>query len=148
MALGLICFPNLAHAACLKVQDDSKIILSDETLAQLKAINYGRKELFDALYRTSLYETNGCWATPVGNFDAQTLSVGVLQWNYGQNSLQDLFIRYRAKFKTQEEFDQNIQNIMPQYGKLAFSPDCLNNPVAQSCKDQIRFRRTEQDKSC
>lgn len=137
MALGLILLPNMANAACLKVQDDSKIILSDETLAPLKAINYGRKELFDALYRTSLYETGGCWATPVGNFDAQTLSVGVLQWNYGQNSLQDLFIRYRAKFTTQEEFDQNIQTIMPQYGKLAFSPDCLNNPVAQTCKDQI-----------
>ena len=53
MALGLILLPNVANAACLKVQDDSKIILSDETLAPLKAINYGRKELFDALYRTS-----------------------------------------------------------------------------------------------
>lgn len=143
---SIIAFPNFAYAQCLKVADDPELQISAEALEKLKPINYGREQVFDALYRTSLYETGGCWATPVGNFDAQTLSVGVLQWNYGQNSLQDLMIRYRNKFETEEAFNQEITKIMPQFGTITFAPDCMTIPTLQSCKDKILAAHDEKGK--
>lgn len=126
-----------ANAECLKVQDDEAITLSDSQLETLKGISFERKELFEALYDTSEFETRGCWATPVGNFDAQTLSVGVLQWNYGQNSLQGLMRDYKASFETPDAFATEIAALMPNYGNTAFADECLLAPFTQSCKDKI-----------
>lgn len=135
--LTLVFIPNLCAAACLKVEDDAQIIINDEKLASLAQISFGRQDLFEALYNTSEFETGGCWATPVGNFDAQTLSVGVLQWNYGQNSLQSLMTKYRAGFATPEEFNAQISQIMPQFGAVTFSDECLQTPFNASCREKL-----------
>ncbi len=142
--LFLIFFsPSFANAECLKVGDDPEIAISDANLQSLAQISYGREQIFEALKRTSAFETMGCWATPVGNFDAQTLSVGVLQWNYGQNSLQDLMARYKASFATPEEFVANIKETMPIYGEQVFADDCLIAPFAQTCKDKLLAAQPE-----
>ncbi|KAF0186012.1 MAG: hypothetical protein FD163_680 [Hyphomonadaceae bacterium] len=134
-AIGIL--PTIANAACLAVTDDAQITLSEAEIQSLSQISFGREQVFEALYNTSEFETGGCWATPVGNFDAQTLSVGVLQWNYGQNSLQDLMIAYRASFATPELFNQEIATIMPNYGAVAFAEDCLVIPFTISCKEKL-----------
>ena len=126
-----------SQAECLKVEDDAQITVSDAQIETLQQISFERKDLFQALSDTSEFETRGCWATPVGNFDAQTLSVGVLQWNYGQNSLQPLMRAYKASFVTPEEFNLEITNVMPNYGLVAFGEDCLATNLIETCKDKI-----------
>lgn len=139
-------FPSFAMAQCLAVKDDIELEITQETLEKLKPINFGRNEIFQALANTSEYETLGCWAAPVGNFDAQTLSVGVLQWNYGQNSLQNLMNSYRNKFNNADEFSNEIKNLMPLYGETAFSSDCLAIPFKTECKDKILAAHDEKGK--
>lgn len=66
-------------------------------------------------------ETKGCWASPVGNHDKQYLSVGFQQYNFGQNTLQDILFRYKNEVGT----DVEIARIMPKYGQKLFSPGCM-----------------------
>jgi hypothetical protein len=134
MALGL---PTFGHAACQPIVDDPAIVISEAQLATLGEISFTRADVFGALQATAEFETSGCWAAPVGNFDAQTLSVGVLQWNYGQNSLQGLMSAYRASFPAPEAFSAQILALMPQFAALAFSEPCLTVPFTITCKDAI-----------
>lgn len=143
---SFLLIPNFAKADCLAVKDDSELQISSEIIEKLKPINFGRNEIFEALANTSEYETLGCWAAPVGNFDAQTLSVGVLQWNYGQNSLQNLMLAYKAKFENPEVFSNEINNLMPIYGQTTFSEDCLSIPFKTECKEKILAAHDEKGK--
>ncbi len=145
-ALVFFCAPGLAQAACLTVTDDPKIVLSETQTASLGELSFERKDFFEALQATAEFETNGCWAAPVGNFDAQTLSVGILQWNYGQNSVQGLMSAYRASFPTAEAFNGELAAIMPQFGSVAFSEDCLAVPLSNVCKDKILAAHDDQGK--
>jgi hypothetical protein len=138
--------PGLAQAACLAVGDDENLVVSQAQSAALAEISFDRKDLFEALQATSEFETSGCWAAPVGNFDAQTLSVGILQWNYGQNSVQALMSAYRAAFPTPEDFSAQVAALMPQYGATAFSDACLMVPLLLACKDKILAAHDEQGK--
>ncbi|MBL9182938.1 MAG: hypothetical protein JNN17_12425 [Verrucomicrobiaceae bacterium] len=52
--LAIFGFANSAMAECLKVEDDLQINLSEGQIASLKQISFERKELFDALYDTSI----------------------------------------------------------------------------------------------
>jgi hypothetical protein len=82
-------FSNSAHADCLKVQvknDDLEI--SEPVVEALKASSLSRDDLFRTLRRVAQYESSGCWSGATGNFDGQYISVGVMQWNFGQGSLQ------------------------------------------------------------
>jgi hypothetical protein len=137
LALVFMLLPQLGHAACLSVGEDPALTLSDDQNTKLSQVGFSRADLFTSLQSTAEFETLGCWAAPVGNFDAQTLSVGVLQWNYGQNSLQPLMIAYRASFPTSEAFLAEVGSLMPRFGTLTFSDGCLSTPIAQSCKDAI-----------
>ena len=56
--------------------------------ARLAEIGLDRARIFERMAETSIPETMGCWAMPVGNFDSQLISVGMAQWNYGTGSLQ------------------------------------------------------------
>jgi len=48
-----------------------------------------------ALQITGEYETSGkLWKTSVGNFDGMGVSAGILQWNFGTGSLQELVQRF------------------------------------------------------
>lgn len=135
--LILFWIPTFSQAACLTVEDDPALSLTEAQTSTLREIGFGREDLFKALQATAEFETIGCWALPVGNFDAQTLSVGVLQWNYGQNSLQGLMNAYRGSFATQEAFAAEVAATMPQYGQVAFGEDCLAVPLTITCKDKI-----------
>jgi hypothetical protein len=136
-ASALVLIPGLGQAACLPVGDDPALTISDQQRQILDSVSFARADLFDVLQATSEYETSGCWAAPVGNFDAQTLSVGILQWNYGQNSVQGLMNAYRASFATPEAFGAEVSTLMPQFGRVAFGEDCLATPLQASCKEKI-----------
>jgi hypothetical protein len=129
--------PTLGHAGCEPVVDDPAIMISDAQLASLSEFSFTRADLFSALQATAEFETNGCWAAPVGNFDAQTLSVGVLQWNYGQSSLQALMTSYRESFESPDAFSAAVSTLMPQFGGLAFSEPCLATPFNIACKERF-----------
>jgi hypothetical protein len=84
---------------------------------------------------TSIPETMGCWAMPVGDFDGQLISVGMSQWNYGTGSLQPVL---RAWKKAQRgRFRRARAERMPVYGKLVFSRACLAVPVQDKCRKRI-----------
>lgn len=136
-SLFAIVVPTLGHTKCDPIIDDPAIIINEAQLASLSEISFTRTDLFAALQATAEFETNGCWAAPVGNFDAQTLSVGVLQWNYGQNSLQALMTRYRQAFDSPDAFGAGVSALMPQFGGLAFSEACLATPFDMSCKERL-----------
>jgi hypothetical protein len=130
-ALAFASFPCFAQAACMAVEDDPAIIVSESQLASLAEISFTRKELFEALQATSEFET---------------LSVGILQWNYGQNSLQGLMNSYRAAFPAPEASDAEIATLMPTYAATAFSDDCLAVPFSVVCKEKILAAHDEQGK--
>jgi hypothetical protein len=136
-SLMFLLMPSFGHAACVAVEDAAAFTLKEEQLKVLSDVSLTRADLFGVLQATAEFETNGCWAAPVGNFDAQTLSVGVLQWNYGQNSLQELMVAYRASFPTTAAFATETTRLMPLFGGLAFSDVCLETPFVIACKDQL-----------
>jgi hypothetical protein len=142
----MLAAPGLSQAACLAVGDDDSLVIDQAQSAALAEISFDRKDLFEALQATSEFETSGCWAAPVGNFDAQTLSVGILQWNYGQNSVQALMSAYRGSFPTPSDFSAQVAALMPQYGAVAFSEDCLAMPLSLACKDMILAAHDDQGK--
>ncbi len=144
--LACLLLPTLGQAACLAVNDDAAIELSETQNQILSEISFNRSDLFQSLQATSEYETSGCWAAPVGNFDAQTLSVGILQWNYGQNSVQGLMNAYRATFATPEAFTAEVSTLMPQFGQVVFGEDCLAVPLTATCKEKILAVHDEQGK--
>src|SRR5687768_16529294 len=72
--------------------------------AQLAQIGLDRAAIFDRMAETSIPETMGCWAMPVGNFDGQLISVGMSQWNYGTGSLQPLLEQWRDSFGSRRRF--------------------------------------------
>lgn len=50
-----------------------------------------------AMMITGQFEGAG-WGGVAGNFDGQGLSAGVLQWNFGQGTLQQLLLKYQATY--------------------------------------------------
>ncbi len=81
-------FPN-----CLPVQaaDDEKVLkIDDAVLGAIRERGLKKSDFYHALQIVARYETNGCWSGAAGNSDNQWLSVGVMQWNLGQMTLQPL----------------------------------------------------------
>lgn len=60
-----------------------------------------------ALEITGSFEGAG-WGGVARNFDGQGLSFGILQWNYGQGTLQKLLLRYQEKHGLIEGFPEDI----------------------------------------
>ena len=129
-----LCVAPPAHAACVAISDGPELAISRDNLDSLSAMGIGRHDLFLALRDTARAETDGCWAGATGNFDDQIVSVGALQWNFGQDSLQPILRRFRAKFATQETFEKALATLMPTYGSLAFSTECLATPIGSHCR--------------
>ncbi|MBN2972201.1 hypothetical protein JW805_09260 [Roseomonas aeriglobus] len=105
--------------------------------AELAEIGLDRAEIFERMRGTSIPETMGCWAMPVGNFDSQLISVGMSQWNYGTGSLQPLLVAWRESFHSRRRFKRTLRALAPTYGRLFFSKDCLKVPVGDRCRDGI-----------
>lgn len=105
--------------------------------AQLAGIGLDRAAIFERMAETSIPETMGCWAMPVGNFDSQLISVGMSQWNYGTGSLQPVLERWRDGFGSGRRFRRALAALAPTYGALLFSRDCLAVPVREPCRAGI-----------
>jgi hypothetical protein len=103
--------------------------------ALLAGIGLDRAAVFERMAETSIPETMGCWAMPVGNFDGQLVSVGMSQWNYGTGSLQPVLKAWKRRLGGR--FGRTRKALAPVYGKLLFSKDCLKVPVKDKCRERI-----------
>jgi hypothetical protein len=122
---------------CKKVAASDQIAINPVSLKTLSQVGITRDRIFDALKDTAIPETSGCWAGVTGNFDGQLISAGVLQWNYGQNSLQPVLKLYQSQFATKRVLSDELARIMPAFGNLVFSSGCLTSPVTDDCRNQI-----------
>jgi hypothetical protein len=122
---GLFLFQSVADAACRKAESSEKILIDADSLRSLARVNITRDLIFQSLKDVSVPETSGCWSGATGNFDGQIISAGVLQWNYGQNSLQSIMTAYQGQFATDRAYDQELARIMPTHGKFIFPTDVL-----------------------
>jgi len=123
-----------ASAQCAQVRDDPAIAINPAELTALQSVGLDRTAIFASMHETSMPETSGCWAGAAGNFDDQLVSLGLAQWNFGMGSLQPLLRRYREKFATSALFEDELQRLAKNYGKLLFSPGCLRIPVTADCQ--------------
>lgn len=104
---------------------------------QLAQIGLDRAAIFERMAETSIPETMGCWAMPVGNFDSQLISVGMSQWNYGTGSLQPVLEQWRDSFGSRRRFRHALAALAPTYGAFLFSRECLAVPVREPCRAGI-----------
>lgn len=97
-------------------------------------MSLSRGHLFELLRAISIPETQGCWGTATGNFDGQIISVGVLQWNYGQRTLPALMRLFRRKYASAAEFQQVLGTLMPTHGELVFPLGCTSDEINPACR--------------
>ncbi len=121
--------------ACREVGDLPSLTIDADSAARLGTIGLDRAAIFAQMHETSIPETMGCWAMPVGNFDSQLVSVGMAQWNFGTGSLQPLLKAWRKGRKG--HFGRARKALMPVWGKTVFSRDCLAVPVKAKCREKI-----------
>ncbi len=122
---------------CREVGDAPFLRIDPAAAARLAQIGLDRAEIFARMRGTSIPETMGCWAMPVGNFDSQLISVGMSQWNYGTGSLQPLLVAWRQSFGSRRRYKRALKALAPTYGRLLFSKHCLKVPVRDRCRDGI-----------
>jgi hypothetical protein len=135
----------MAHAACKKVGPSDKISIDSEALKSLASVGIDRDLIFDSLKDVSVPETGGCWSGVTGNFDGQLVSAGVLQWNYGKDSLQPILLGFQRQFATQSASLAALARLMPTYGKLIFSTGCLTRPLQDDCAASIGGLETKDE---
>lgn len=122
---------------CREVGDLPHLTIASDAATQLAQIGLDRAEIFARMRETSIPETMGCWAMPVGNFDSQLVSAGMSQWNYGTGSLQPVLEAWRDSFRSRRRFKRELKALAPTYGKLLFSKECLAIPVRDKCRTAI-----------
>ncbi|TGX52660.1 hypothetical protein E5A73_13505 [Sphingomonas gei] len=120
---------------CRRVGDAPFLQIDSEAAVLLGGIGLDRAAVFARMAETSIPETMGCWAMPVGNFDGQLVSVGMSQWNYGTGSLQPVLAAWKQRLRGR--FGRTRKALAPVYGKLLFSRDCLKVPVRDKCRTRI-----------
>ncbi|WP_137864046.1 MULTISPECIES: hypothetical protein [unclassified Sphingomonas] len=143
LALGTAALPAAAQTApvpperpaCREVGDLPFLVIDADSAARLAAIGLDRAAIFAQMRETSIPETMGCWAMPVGNFDSQLVSVGMAQWNFGTGSLQPLLRAW--KHAQGSRFRRARNALMPVHGKTIFSHACLAVPVKAKCRERI-----------
>ncbi|NIJ67480.1 hypothetical protein FHR20_004464 [Sphingomonas leidyi] len=121
--------------ACREVGDLPFLAIDAGSAARLGAIGLDRAAIFAQMRETSIPETMGCWAMPVGNFDSQLVSVGMAQWNFGTGSLQPLLKAWKQAQRG--GFRRARKALMPVHGKTIFSHACLAVPVKPRCREKI-----------
>ncbi|HEX8301524.1 hypothetical protein [Sphingomonas sp.] len=126
-----------SRAPCREVSETPLIRVDPESAARLAEIGLDRARIFALMRETSIPETMGCWAMPVGNFDSQLISVGMSQWNYGTGSLQPVLKAWVHGFGSRRKFKRELKRIAPAFGKLLFSKDCLAIPVKDKCRQGV-----------
>jgi hypothetical protein len=116
-------------ANCRLVEDESFIQINKESLRVFEKAGLTRNTIFDLLKSIAMVETSGCWAGISQNFDGQLISAGVLQWNYGQNSIQPALKRFKQSMG--EQLPAFVAAQMPMYGSVVLSDRCLANTVGK-----------------
>jgi hypothetical protein len=114
---------------------DPGIQFAPEVVPVLADHGLSTADVFRAMNVTSKFETHECWGAP-SNPDAQLLSVGIMQWNLGKGSLQQLLKLYVAHFTNEEYRRFYIAKLMPTYG-TPFFENCLSQRVTAACKDVL-----------
>lgn len=128
-----------ATADCLHVpKDDPSLKLDPAVVTALSNSKLDRVDLFRVMQVVAGYETDGCWAGATGNFDGQWLSVGVMQWNFGQGSLQPLLKAFREKYPDHPAFEKMIADLMPHYGSNLFDLSCRSEKIGERCQQFLR----------
>lgn len=122
---------------CRRVGEQNFITINPDSAVRLAEIGLDRASIFARMQETSIPETMGCWAMPVGNFDSQLISVGMSQWNYGTGSLQPVLKAWKDGFRSGSRFKKELKRLAPTYGKMLFSKNCMAVPVKQKCRDAI-----------
>lgn len=122
---------------CREVGEQAFLTINPDSAARLAEIGVDRAGVFALMQETSIPETMGCWAMPVGNFDSMLISVGMSQWNYGTGSLQPVLKAWRDSFRSRSRFKRALHAIAPTYGELLFSRDCMAVPVKDRCRTGI-----------
>src|SRR4051812_13670531 len=117
-ALAQVAAPPVAPE-CLRVADAPFLRIDPAAAALLAGIGLDRAAVLERMAETSVPETMGCWAMPVGNFDGQLVSVGMSQWNYGTGSLQPVLKTWKKRLGGR--FGRSRKALAPVYGKLLFS---------------------------
>lgn len=143
--LALLAIPAAAQGtgapvdtpSCRRVADAPSLTIDPAIADDLAKIGLDRAAIFERMQETSIPETMGCWAMPVGNFDSQLVSVGMAQWNYGTGSLQPVLEEWRRSFGSRRAAKRELERLAPTYGKLLFSKDCLAVPVHGKCREGI-----------
>lgn len=128
----LICSPATAQSQCVPVRSDPALQINRDNTIALNRMHINREQLFLTLRHTAEIETGGCWGKATDNFDGQIMSVGILQWNYGQNSLQPLFRRFRAQIGGNAAFRAFVREHMPLHGEALFSGACLEKTTVNT----------------
>jgi hypothetical protein len=129
-------------ASCKPVELDPELQVHDRVLRALDAAGMDQQDLYRVMQIIAGFETNGCWANATGNADKQLLSVGVMQWNLGQKTLQELLNRYKDKFQPPTLFHDRLNELMPNFGRPLFDLSCRTQkrsdgkypPVTEKCR--------------
>lgn len=125
------------RAPCREVGEVAFLTIAPDSAARLGEIGVDRARIFALMQETSIPETMGCWAMPVGNFDSQLISVGMSQWNYGTGSLQPVLTAWRDSFPDHAAYIRRRDALAPIHGALLFSKDCLSVPVGDACRQGV-----------
>lgn len=141
----LLLSQQMAQATCRKVGPSDKININSEALKTLASVGIDRDLIFNSLKDVSVPETGGCWSGVTGNFDGQLVSAGVLQWNYGKDSLQPILLAFKMQFATDTDLQNAVARLMPMYSKLIFSTGCLTRPLQDDCAKSIAALETEDE---
>ena len=112
----------------------------------MSRVNLTKDDLFRSLRAVSRYETNGCWAGSTGNADGQLLSVGVMQWNFKQGSLQPLLKKFSEKFTTKAQYERIRDELMPKYGAQLLHVSCRTIPIQDACASFLQARQSHAKK--
>lgn len=135
LLLGTISYSVCAQSRpCLKVPAYDKDLKIDPTgLKVLAKASIDEAEVYELMQYVSGFETNGCWAGATGSFDRQMLSTGVMQWSFGQGTVQPLLKTYRERFKDQKAFESEVRRVMPNYGANFLDVSCREIPLSRVC---------------
>jgi hypothetical protein len=125
LAVWLCGCQSAGAADCRRVADEPFIRINSEALRTFQRYQLTRVKIFDLLKSVAQVETSGCWAGISDNFDKQLISAGVLQWNYGQNSVQVLLRNFKRSMGAQ--FQPFLNAHMPLFGSAVFSDRCLRD---------------------
>jgi hypothetical protein len=145
IACGFFGASASVDAACRKVGPLDSVRIDTGALQSLKAVGIDRAFIFQSLKDISVPETSGCWAGVTGNFDGQLVSAGVLQWNYGKDSLQPILKAYQRQFATRAALKSELDRLMPNHGVLIFSDGCLAVPQSADCVKAIKTLETNDE---